>query len=96
MLWRQTCPPTSAGPLHLHMKWLFLAIGGITVVTGLFMLLLPLPLGIPLLLVGTPLLMRYSRRARTWILKQAERSPRVHEFLLQIPLAEDRQERDRG
>jgi uncharacterized membrane protein YbaN (DUF454 family) len=70
------------------MKWLFLAIGGITVVTGLFMLLLPIPLGIPLLLVGTPLLMRYSRRTRAWILKQAERSPGVHEFLLRIPSAD--------
>jgi hypothetical protein len=71
----------------LLMKWLLLAFGSITVFSGLLMLLLPIPLGIPLLLVGVPLLMRYSTRARGWILRMARRSPKLHRLLVQIPVA---------
>lgn len=71
----------------LLMKWLLLAFGSITVFSGLLMLLLPIPLGIPLLLVGVPLLMRYSERARDWLLHVARRWPKLHRLLVQIPAA---------
>jgi hypothetical protein len=67
------------------MKWLLLALGGITVFSGLLMLLLPIPLGVPLLAIGIPLLMRYSSRLRKTILHFAERFPRLHRLLVQIP-----------
>jgi hypothetical protein len=71
------------------MKWVFLAVGGITVFSGLMLLLLPIPLGIPLLAVGVPILMRYSTRMRDLILSKARRFPKLHEFLSRIPTASD-------
>jgi uncharacterized membrane protein YbaN (DUF454 family) len=69
------------------MKWLFLALGSITVFIGLLMLLLPIPLGLPLLVVGVPLVMRYSTRMRDWILNITERFPGIHDTLSRIPQA---------
>jgi hypothetical protein len=69
------------------MKWLFLVLGSIAVFTGLLLLLLPIPLGMPLLIAGTPLLMRYSKRMRASILSVCARFPRLHNTLSRIPMA---------
>lgn len=71
------------------MKWVLLALGCITVFSGMVLLVLPIPLGMPLLVIGVPVLIRYSSRMRRIILKLANRFPRVYEVLTQIPVAPD-------
>jgi hypothetical protein len=71
------------------MKWLLIALGGITVFSGLVLLILPIPLGMPLLIIGVPVLMRYSSRMRRIILNLSSRFPRIYDVLSQIPVAPD-------
>ncbi|MDZ7804548.1 hypothetical protein [Thiohalophilus sp.] len=52
------------------LKWLWIVLGSTSTLGGLLVLWSPLPLGLPLLLIGIPLLMKYSPRSRTtftWI-----------------------------
>lgn len=62
-------------------KWFFITVGALSVLAGLITLWMPIPVGIPLMLVGLPLLMQYSPHAREWILSLSERYPKV-QFLL--------------
>lgn len=62
-------------------KWFFITLGALAVLAGLITLWMPIPIGIPLMLMGLPLLMRYSPHARNWILSLGERYPKV-QFLL--------------
>lgn len=66
------------------LKWFYIILGACCVVLGLLVLWLPIPLGIPLLLVGIPLLMRYSPNARRWILCLAERHPPLRKWLQRL------------
>lgn len=56
-------------------KWAYIIIGLILVLAGALLLWTPLPVGVPLMLAGLPLLMRFSTTARGIILKQARRYP---------------------
>ncbi|MCG7897584.1 MAG: hypothetical protein JAY99_18250 [Candidatus Thiodiazotropha lotti] len=57
------------------MKWLYLSIGSLSIVSGLITFLLPVPIGVPLLLVGTPIIMRHSPTGRRWIMHMLRRFP---------------------
>ncbi|MCG8038826.1 MAG: hypothetical protein JAZ19_17540 [Candidatus Thiodiazotropha taylori] len=57
------------------MKWLYLSIGSLSIVSGLITFLLPLPIGVPLLLIGTPIIMRHSPTGRRWIMHLLRRFP---------------------
>ncbi|MCG7957767.1 MAG: hypothetical protein JAY69_01740 [Candidatus Thiodiazotropha taylori] len=57
------------------MKWLYLSIGSLSIVSGLITFLLPLPIGVPLLLIGTPIIMRHSPTGRRWIMRLLRRFP---------------------
>ncbi len=57
------------------MKWLYLSIGALSIASGLITFLLPLPIGVPLLLIGTPIIMRHSPSGRRWIMLLLRRFP---------------------
>ena len=48
-------------------KWILIPVGGCASIAGLLTFWLPLPIGLPLLLIGTFLLTRNSPRARLWL-----------------------------
>lgn len=59
------------------MKWLLIGVGGLSVVAGMATFWLPLPIGLPLMLLGLMLLFRHSPYARRWILRAACSYPTV-------------------
>jgi len=58
-------------------KWAAITLGLLLVLAGGVLLWTPLPVGIPLMLAGLPLLMRFSTRARAIILRRVRRHPAV-------------------
>jgi uncharacterized membrane protein YbaN (DUF454 family) len=62
--------------LGLVKKWSFIVIGGLLVLLGLITFWLPLPIGVPLMLLGAPLLLRHSPHARAWWAQLRDRLPR--------------------
>lgn len=71
-------------------RWLFIGVGGLTVFSGIVTFLLPVPIGLPLIMLGLPLLIRYSPRARGWILHYAKVSPTAHKYLSKIQSLDDK------
>ena len=58
-------------------KWSLITIGGLLVLLGFVTFWLPLPIGLPLLLLGAPLLLRHSPHARRWWVMLRKRWPRA-------------------
>lgn len=63
------------------LKWLYIAFGTLTLIGGVITFWLPLPIGMPLMLIGTPIIMRHSPRGRRWILRLTRRFPRLRSGL---------------
>jgi hypothetical protein len=63
------------------LKWLSLAFGVVSLVGGAVTFWLPLPLGVPLLLLGTALLTHHSPHARRALGLLIRRYPRALGFL---------------
>ncbi len=63
-----------AFPVSLH-KWARIVVGLILVFAGFVLVWTPLPVGLPLMLVGLPLLIRFSPTARGIVLKRLRRHP---------------------
>jgi hypothetical protein len=59
------------------LKWLLITLGCLSLFSGMLTFWLPLPIGIPLILMGTALLVRHSPHARQQITHLARRNPRV-------------------
>ena len=57
------------------LKWFWILLGSISVLGGLLVIWSPVPLGVPLLLIGLPLLMKYSPRSRNSIQRLAGQFP---------------------
>lgn len=74
------------------LRWLYIGFGALSVVAGLITFWLPLPIGIPLLLIGLPVLMKYSPHTRSWILRRARRWPLLEKSLRQLRLARRRRD----
>jgi uncharacterized membrane protein YbaN (DUF454 family) len=70
------------------LKWILISIGALTVFGGFLTFWLPIPVGLPLMMLGVPLLLRYSPHARAWILQLAKVSPKIHRLLSKIQPAE--------
>ncbi|MFO8024445.1 hypothetical protein [Thiohalophilus sp.] len=71
-------------------KWFWIVLGSTSTVGGLLVLWSPLPLGLPLLLIGIPLLMKYSPRSRTTFVSIADRFPILRRSLQRLnPPAEE-------
>ncbi len=70
-------------------KTLSAGVGGVFVVTGFVVFWTPIPLGIPLMLIGLPLIMRNSPRSWLWLKQRARRSPRFESLLDRIEAQRD-------
>lgn len=65
------------------LKWLYLSLGTLIVLGGMITFWLPVPIGVPLMLIGTPLIMRHSIRGRRWILRHSRRFPPLYRWFRQ-------------
>ena len=63
------------------LKWLYISFGTLSIVGGLITFWLPVPIGVPLMLIGTPIIMRHSVRGRRLILRLARRFPGLRRVL---------------
>lgn len=63
------------------LKWLYISFGTLSILGGLITFWLPVPIGLPLMLVGTPIIMRHSVRGRRLLLRLANRFPSLARFL---------------
>jgi uncharacterized membrane protein YbaN (DUF454 family) len=59
------------------MKWIFISLGGLSIFSGLITFWLPIPIGLPLILVGLALIARHSPTGRRWISWTLDRFPWV-------------------
>jgi hypothetical protein len=69
------------------LKWFWIFLGSTSVLAGLMVIWTPVPLGLPLLMVGFPLLMKYSPQSRDGVQRMAAQFPRLFKPLRRlIPL----------
>lgn len=68
----------------LFVKWLFIGFGTVSIFGGMLTFWLPLPIGIPLILLGTAILVRYSPLAREQLSRLVLRYPRTLGFLSRL------------
>ena len=61
--------------LPMLLKWLYISFGTLSILGGLVTFWLPVPIGVPLMLIGTPIIMRHSVRGRRLILRLVRRFP---------------------
>lgn len=73
----------------LLVKWLFIGVGTASIFGGMLTFWLPLPIGIPLMLLGTALLVRYSPTAKRQLARLVLRYPRRLGFLSRLLKAEN-------
>jgi hypothetical protein len=59
------------------LKWLLITLGCLSLFSGMLTFWLPLPIGIPLILMGTALLVRHSPHARQQIMRLVRRYPQT-------------------
>ncbi|MES9832789.1 MAG: hypothetical protein ABW139_11185 [Candidatus Thiodiazotropha sp. DIVDIV] len=57
------------------MKWIYLSVGALSILAGLITFLLPVPIGVPLVLIGAPIIMRHSPNGRRWLMLLLRRFP---------------------
>jgi hypothetical protein len=63
------------------LKWLYISFGTLSILGGLITFWLPVPIGVPLMLIGAPIIMRHSARGRRLILRLARRFPGLRRLL---------------
>ncbi len=68
----------------MMLKWFWILLGSMSVLTGLVMIWSPLPLGLPLFMIGIPLLMKYSPHSRNGMLWLAGHFPRLFRGLRRV------------
>jgi uncharacterized membrane protein YbaN (DUF454 family) len=68
------------------LKWLSILLGTTSIVTGLITFWLPIPIGLPLILIGLPLLMKHSPDFNRWTQQKGERYPRIGRLLALLKL----------
>lgn len=59
------------------MKWIFISLGGLSVFSGIITFWLPIPIGLPLILIGLALIARHSPTGRRGISSMLDRFPWV-------------------
>jgi len=70
------------------LKWIFITTGAFSVFSGVLTFWLPVPIGLPLILLGTALLVRHSPRARTLAWKPSVRITEFEKSFKNIPTSE--------
>jgi hypothetical protein len=63
------------------MRLLMIPLGLLALLAGALLFWLPIPLGIPLILLGLLILVRHSMSARRRLLRMAKRHPRLRQAL---------------
>jgi len=66
------------------LKWLFIGLGTLSIFGGVFTFWLPLPIGIPLMLLGSAILVRCSPLARQQLSRLVLSYPRTLGFLSRL------------
>ena len=66
------------------LKWFWISTGTLSVMGALLVIWTPVPLGLPLLLIGVPLLMKYSPTFRRLVLQLAHQFPSFGRYLKRI------------
>ncbi len=59
-------------------KTLLLSLGGIIFLIGMITFPMPVPIGLPLMLIGMTIMLRISPTVRRKLLKLARRNPHMH------------------
>lgn len=72
----------------LFLKWLYIGFGTVSLFGGMLTFWLPIPIGVPMMLLGSTLLVRYSPTARRQIARLVLRYPRTLGFLCRLLAAE--------
>ena len=63
------------------LKWLYISFGTLSILGGLITFWLPVPIGVPLMLIGTPIIMRHSVHGRRLLMRLARRFPMLERYL---------------
>lgn len=67
------------------LKWIFILTGAFSVFSGFLTFWLPLPIGLPLILLGSTLLVRHSPLARDLAWSLSARIPGLRKILKNLP-----------
>ena len=59
------------------LDFVLIALGGITIAAGVVTFWLPLPIGIPLIMIGMPVLLKYSPSARQRLISLTKSYPKA-------------------
>jgi len=70
-------------------KWTLILLGSTLLLAGALTFWLPLPIGLPLMLLGLPLILRYSPTARRWLTAAFAGSPTLRRQLARIAADEE-------
>jgi hypothetical protein len=69
-------------------RWFYIGFALIAVIGGLITIWLPIPTGVPLLMIGLPVLVKYSPTARKPILRLARKNSVIYNYLSAIKPAD--------
>lgn len=61
-----------------------MASGLLLTIAGLLTLPLPIPIGLPLILIGLPLVLKSSRPAKRFIIRQIHKRPRIAHWYAKV------------
>ena len=67
-------------------KWIYIGLGTVSIVSGIITFWLPIPIGLPLILIGLPLLMKHSPDFNRWIQDKGMQYPRIGRLLALLGL----------
>jgi len=70
-------------------KWFVICLGALFIFAGLVTFWLPLPVGIPLMLIGLPLVMNNSPMVREKLLHATRDYPKISKILRRISVKSD-------
>ena len=76
------------------MKWIFISLGTLSVMGGVVTFWLPLPIGVPLFLIGIAFLMRSSPRVRDRIVRLSSGNPKIEKLIERISTSEQLEKED--
>ena len=71
-------------PFLRYLRWLLALLGLLLFVVGVFTFWLPIPIGLPLMLIGMTLMVRYSPVARGFFLVMARRNRFMRWIMLRM------------
>jgi hypothetical protein len=67
--------------MRLLWKWLMILIGMLLLIIGLITFPLPIPIGLPILLLGLVMVIRHSSDAKRYLIRLSKRFPKLQRFM---------------